>query len=75
MGIIQKGRTLQEEGGVTLKAYENVQGERGSWQSLHVFLDCPKMYSQDFQKAYIFRYFLQILKFRRENFGQAVILS
>ena len=39
-----------------------------------VFLDCPKMYLQDFQKTF-FRYFLQILKFGPENFGQVVILS
>ena len=40
-----------------------------------VFLDCPKMYFQDFQKIHSFRYFLQILKFRRKNFGQVVIMS
>ena len=27
------------------------------------FLDCPKMYFQDFQKTHFLRYFLQILKF------------
>ena len=32
------------------------------------FLDCPKMYFQDFQK-----YINQILKFGHENFGQVVI--
>ena len=40
-----------------------------------VFLDCPKMYFQDFQKTHFFRYFLEILKFGPENIGKVVILS
>ena len=39
------------------------------------FLDCPKMYFQDFQKTHFFRYFLHILKFGPTNFEQVVILS
>ena len=39
------------------------------------FLDCPKVCFQNFQKTHFFRYFLQILKFGPENFGQVVILS
>ena len=43
--------------------------------TVSVFLDCPKMYFQNFQKTHFFRNFLQILKFGPENFGQVVILS
>ena len=39
------------------------------------FLDCPKIYFQDFQKTHFFRYFLQILKYGTENFGKVVTLS
>ena len=38
------------------------------------FLDFPKMYFQDFQNTTFFRYFVQVLKFGPEHFGQVVIL-
>lgn len=43
--------------------------------NVSVFLDCLKMYFQDFQITHFLDILTRILKFGPENFGQVIILS
>ena len=43
--------------------------------NVSIFLDCLKMYFQDFQITHFLDILTRILKFGPENFGQVVILS